>query len=316
LITCQFNLVGDTPGFWDVLVTNIDGQSGSLPGGFLVKSQLPVVTAITNITQVRGWTVIERVTGSNFLSGAVVRFVNSTAGPDIIATNVNVVSATQITCAFDLTGATAARRNVTVTNLYSDAGILANGFTVTGAAPTLSARAPASANRGWPVGVTLTGTGFQPGATVKLTRSGYSDIIATGVMVVSPTRITCTFNLFGTTAGAWNIIVTNADGQSSGTLTFSVNAPNPTFTSNAPATGARGAAPSLTITGTRFQPGATVTYTRAPTTITLTSVNVVSTTQITGTLVIPAGATTGQYSITITNTDGTTVTSNNRFTVT
>jgi len=316
LITCQFNLVGDTPGFWDVVITNTDGQSGNLPLGFLVKSPLPTVTAITNITQVRGWRVIERVTGTNFLSGAVVRFVNSTAGPDIIATDVIVVSATQITCIFDLTGSTAARRNVTVTNPYSDTGTLVNGFTVTGAAPTLSVRAPTSANRGWPVVVTLTGTGFQPGATVKLTRSGFSDIIATGVMVVSPTRITCTFDLLGVPSGTWNIVVTNADGQSSGTMTFTVNALTPTFTSNAPATGARGAAPGLTITGTRFQPGATVTYTRVPTTISLTNVNVVSPTQITGTLVIPAGATTGLYGITIMNTDSSTVTSVNRFTVT
>ncbi len=94
--------------------------------------------------------------------------------------------------------------------------------------------------------------------------------------VVSPTQITCTVNLLGITSGTWNIVVTNADGQSSGTLAFAVNAVTPTFTGNAPATGARGAAPALTITGTGFQPGATVTYTRAPTTITLTNVNVVS----------------------------------------
>jgi hypothetical protein len=316
LITCQFNLVGDTPGPWDVVITNSDGQSGNLPGALLVKSPLPTVTAITNITQVRGWTVIERVSGTNFLSGAVVRFVNSTAGPDIIATNVNVVSATQITCKFDLAGATAAKRSVTVTNPYSDTGTLANGFTVTGAAPVLSVRAPTSANRGWPVGLTLTGTGFQPGATVKLTRSGYSDIIATGVTAVSPTQITCTFNLLGATSGTWNIMVTNTDGQSSGTVTFTVNAVTPAFTSNAPATGARSAAPTITIIGTGFQPGATVTYTRAPTTISLTNINVISPTQITGTLVIPAGATTGLYSVTITNTDSSTVTSANKFTVT
>ena len=111
-------------------------------------------------------------------------------------------------------------------------------------------------------------------------------------------------------------MVTNTDGQSSGTMTFTVNAVTPTFTSNAPATGARGTAPVLTITGTGFQPGVTVSYTRAPTTITLTNVNVVSPTQITGTLIIPAGATTGLYSVTVTNTDSSTVTSASKFTVT
>jgi hypothetical protein len=317
LITCSISLPANaTPGLWNVVVINADGQSGNLPGAFLVKSPLPTVTVITNTTQVRGWTVIERITGTNFLPGAVVRFVNTTAGPDIIATNINVVSATQITCTFDLTGAMAARRNVTVTNLYSDTGTLVNGFTVTGAAPTLTVRNVTTGNRGWPVGVSLTGTGFQPGATVRLMRTGYSDIVATGVTVVSPTQITCIFNLLGVTQGTWNLMVTNVDGQSSGTMTFTVNSPTPTFTSNAPATGARGAAPGLTITGSGFQPGATVTYTRSPTTITLTNVNVISQTQITGTLVIPAGATTGLYNITITNTDNSTVTSANRFTVT
>ena len=190
LITCQFNLVGDTPGYWDAVITNTDGQSGNLPGGFLIKTPLPTATGITPSTQVRGWTVsITNLAGTNFLNGATVKLVNSSAGSDIIAANVNVVSSTQITCNFNLSGAPAGRRNVTVTNLYSDTGTLINGFTVTGAAPTLSARAPTSANKGWPAGVTLTGTGFQPGATVVLTRSGFSDITASGVTVVSPTQI-------------------------------------------------------------------------------------------------------------------------------
>jgi hypothetical protein len=36
-ITCQFDLTGKAPGAWDVIVTNPDTQSGSLPGGFAVK---------------------------------------------------------------------------------------------------------------------------------------------------------------------------------------------------------------------------------------------------------------------------------------
>jgi hypothetical protein len=319
LITCAISLPANaTPGLWNVVVTNADGQSGMLPAGFRVKTPTPTVTAITPNTQVRGWNVsITNLAGTNFRSGATARFVNTSAGPDIIATNVVVVSATRITCTFDLTGATAAPRNVTVANPDSDAGTLVNGFTITSNAPTLTARNVTSGNRGWPVGVTLTGTGFQPGATVQLTRTGYPDIIATGVTVVSPTQITCTFNLLGAASGTWNILVTNPDGKTSGTLTFAVNSPTPTISASAPATGVRGTSVSITsLTGTGFQPGALVDYYYGITRINLTNVTVISSTRISGTLDIPSSAPAGSYGVRIINTDGTTRSQTGRFTVT
>ena len=60
----------------------------------------------------------------------------------------------------------------------------------------------------------LIGTGFMSGATVKLTKTGSPDITATGVSVVSPTKISCTFALTGKEAGQWNVVVTNPDGTS------------------------------------------------------------------------------------------------------
>jgi len=70
----------------------------------------------------------------------------------------------------------------------------------------------------------LAGTGFQSGATVKLTKSGQSDIVATNVVVVSSTKITCTFDLTGKATGQWNVVVTNPNGESA-TLTngFTIN---------------------------------------------------------------------------------------------
>ncbi len=319
LITCSISLpAGATPGLWNVAVINADGQGGILPAGFRVKTPTPTVTAITPNTQVRGWKVnITNLAGTNFRSGAIVSLVNSSAGPDIIATNVVIVSATRITCTFDLAGATAAPRNVTVTNQYSDTGTFTNGFGVTSNAPTLTARNVSSGNRGWPVGVSLTGTGFQPGVTVRLTRAGYSDIIATGVTMVSPTQITCSFNLLGAAPGTWNILVTNPDGKTSGTLTFTVNSPTPTISTSTPATGVRGTSVSITsLTGTGFQPGALVDYYSGTTRINLTDVNVISGTRLSGTLNIPSGATAGSYGVRVINTDGTTGSRTGRFTVT
>jgi len=60
----------------------------------------------------------------------------------------------------------------------------------------------------------LAGANFLAGATVKLNRTGYTDIAGTSVTVVSPTQITCTFDLTNRVAGQWNVAVTNPDGQS------------------------------------------------------------------------------------------------------
>lgn len=321
MITGSLNLLTVTPGPWDVVVTNTDGQSGTLTEGFTVRNPTPTVTAITPGSGIRGWTVgITNLAGTNFRSGAVVKLVNISAGPDIVATNVVVVSANQITCTFDLTGATAARRNVTVTNPYSDTGVYRNGFSINN--PTLTARNPTSGNRGWPVNIiSLTGTGFLPGADVRLRRTGYSDIVATGVNVASPTSIDAgTFNLLDVQSGTWTIFVVNPDGGATNTMTFTVNSPAPTIPSSpafSPSSGARGTTGlAITAPGGNLQPGLAVELTRGATTITAYNVNVVSPTSVTFTIDIPAGATTGSYTARYTNTDGQTVTRSSRFTVT
>jgi len=115
-------------------------------------------------------------------------------------------------------------------------GVLIIGGMIAGAAasshvspPIILPITPASCLSTVPVSIIdLTGTGFQPGATVKLARAGSLDIPATATNVVSETRITCTLDLTGVPPGVWDVVVTNTDGQS-GTLTggFTVLSPAP-----------------------------------------------------------------------------------------
>ena len=63
----------------------------------------------------------------------------------------------------------------------------------------------------------LSGYNFQSGAIAKLTRDGEADIIGTDVNVENPGKITCNFDLTGSTPGIWNMVVTNPDAQNSGT---------------------------------------------------------------------------------------------------
>jgi PKD repeat protein len=90
---------------------------------------------------------------------------------------------------------------------------------------------PNSGTSGTVVSVTnLAGSGFLNGASVTLHRAGSTVIIASNVMVVSSTNITCDFDLTGAPAGggAWDVIVTNPSGPS-GTLSsaFSIVAAFP-----------------------------------------------------------------------------------------
>jgi len=57
----------------------------------------------------------------------------------------------------------------------------------------------------------LSGSGFQPGATVEL-RRGDMTLSAYNVQVVSDTRITCTCGFFGAEAGAYDVAVTSPGG--------------------------------------------------------------------------------------------------------
>jgi parallel beta-helix repeat protein len=63
--------------------------------------------------------------------------------------------------------------------------------------------------------VTISGAYFESGASVSLTKSGQTDIVATNVVVNSTSSISCTFDLTNVATGSWNIIVTNPDSKSS-----------------------------------------------------------------------------------------------------
>ena len=175
----------------------------------------PNVTGITpNSGTNNGSVNITNLAGTNFRSGASVKL--TMGGTDIPGTSVVVASSTRITCTFNLTNAATGQWNVVVTNADGQSGALNNGFTVRYPAPTVTGITPSSGNHGTTVSITnLAGTNFRSGATVKLTRSGYNDIPATSVVVVSSIKITCSFVLPSNAAtGRWNVVVTNPDNQS------------------------------------------------------------------------------------------------------
>jgi hypothetical protein len=102
-------------------------------------------------------------------------------------------------------------------------GALTNGvqiysLIITGSAdvaapvPLVSGVSPTSANTGTVV-LNVTGTNILLGATVKLTKSGQADIVATAIESLGD-MVKCRVDITGRASGLWNVVVVNPDGQS------------------------------------------------------------------------------------------------------
>jgi photosystem II stability/assembly factor-like uncharacterized protein len=88
----------------------------------------------------------------------------------------------------------------------------AGGYIVRTTAPYLYSISPSSAMNTGPVDIgELAGNGFQPGMEVKLVRGG-GEIPATDVVVRSPYRATCRFDLTGAAEGDWDVVAKNTNG--------------------------------------------------------------------------------------------------------
>jgi hypothetical protein len=266
----------------NVVVTNPDSQSGTLPSGYSYGNPAPTVSSIAPSSGPASGGTPVTITGTGFQTGATVS-LGGTA-----ATGVSVGSSTTITATTAAHAAGAV--NVVVTNPDSQSATLPNGYSYGNPAPTVSSIAPSSGPASGGTPVTITGTGFQTGATVSL-----GGTAATGVSVSSSTTITATTAAHA--AGAVNVVVTNPNSQS-GTLPsgYSYKNPAPTLSSIAPISGPASGGTAVTITGTGFQTGATVSLGGTA----ATGVSVASSTTITATTSAHAA---GAVNVVVTNPD-------------
>ncbi|MEZ4504240.1 MAG: IPT/TIG domain-containing protein, partial [Dehalococcoidia bacterium] len=274
-----------TAGPANVVVTNPDTLASTLVNGFTYLGPAPTANLVNpNNGPSSGGTAVT-ITGTDFVTGALVSFGGT------LATGVTVVNATTITATTP--AHTIGAVNVVVTNPDTQSSTLVNGFTYTAAAaPTVSAVAPSTGTTGGGTPVTIIGTGFVGGATVKFGANS-----ATSVVVTNSTTITAVTP--AGSAGTVAVTVTNPDTQN-GTLPSAYTyaaAAQPTITAVSPNTGPITGGTSITITGTNFLPGAAVEVGGTA----ATSVVVVSSTSITAKT--PSRSTTGAVSVKVTNTD-------------
>lgn len=177
--------------------------------------QTPTITSITPSTGEQNSSVqITNLTGTNFASGATV-VLNRAGYTNITATNISLVSSTRLTCTFNLNGVAAGTWNVGVINPSGKSALLNNAFTVTYPTPTIISITPNSGTKNSSVRITnLVGTHFQNGVSIVLNRTGYANVTATDVSLISSSRLNGTFNLNNVAVGTWNVGVINPSGKS------------------------------------------------------------------------------------------------------
>ena len=313
------------PGPYTVFVRNPGGGWISKAGAFTVTPPTPTVTGISPASAARGATGTCTVTGTNFVAGAEVAVKGGTGGTTTVyATGETVLSATQVRCTLAIpTNAYPGPYTVFVRNPGGGWISKAGAFTVTPPTPTVTGISPASAARGATGTCTVTGTNFVAGAevAVKGGTGGTTTVYATGETVLSATQVRCTLAIpTNAYPGPYTVFVRNpGGGWISKAGAFTVTPPTPTVTGISPASAARGATGTCTVTGTNFVAGAEVAVkggTGGTTTVYATGETVLSATQVRCTLAIPTNAYPGPYTVFVRNPGGGWISKAGAFTVT
>ncbi len=274
-----------------VTVTNgAPGGGTSTAQFFTVNNLAPTTRSLNPAVAAAGDPALSvRVTGSNFVSGSVVKWNGS-------ARTTSYESGSQVTAMLTpLDLATPGKCDVTVTNGAPGGGTSQPlTFTVQNPAPTVSSLSPTFATVGdAPLTVTIKGTNFVPGSTAKWSAAPRP------TSTVSSTQLITTLSTSDlTTAGKFDLVVTNAvpGGGTSAPLTFTVNNPVPTVSDINPKLATLGdPAPLLTVSGTGFTFGSTVNWGGSP-----RKTVYLSSTQLTAQLLAADFATPGTVSVTAT----------------
>jgi hypothetical protein len=239
-----------TLGAKSVVVTNTDAQPGTLAGAYTYRAAPTITSILPTGGALAGGTTIT-ITGTGFLTSPTIKIGGFTC------TSPTYVSATSATCITP--AASSGNAPVVITNSDSQPSTDVVSYTYRPAAyvnTVLPVKGPASGG----TLVTVTGTGFMTGATVRMVRvlPTAGTIACTPVTFVSSTTLTCT--TVAATAANYSVGVTNPDGQVAAPTSSFTLSPAPTVTSVVQNTGPIGGGTNVTITGTGFVAGAGVIF--------------------------------------------------------
>ncbi|MCU0225160.1 MAG: hypothetical protein MUF27_14075 [Acidobacteria bacterium] len=160
-----------------------DGSQATLPGAVIVAA-VPTVTGISDDTIAQGTSQAITISGSNFVPGTLVSVTPGEAGVFIPASSVTIVSESQITATLVSSDSSTLGTYSLVVTAPTPAGgapkscstyTFSNAITNV-AAPRIIRIDPSTVGAGMQeVNLTITGSGFQPGAQVFIGHGGSGD---------------------------------------------------------------------------------------------------------------------------------------------
>ena len=310
-ILCTFPLNTTPIGLYNLTIQNADGSSVTKTNAFTVNPAglTPMISGVTPGSGVNTGSVSLTITGTNFRPKATVTIANLSATKTVTG----MVTGNTTKATLPLTGLPFGLYNVTVSNTDGSSATSAKAFTVTNPAPVIAGISPKTGYTPGSIVVTITGSKFAPGAEISLANA----TTALPGLITSPgqTRIIGTFNLTTLASGSYNLTVTNPGGPNA-TKPFTISSPDtvPVIDTIIPDTGVNTGAVPVCISGANFRKGASVTITNG-TSGTTVSGTVTGNTTITCSLPLTS-LPFGRYTVTVRNSDGSTVTRENFFSVT
>ncbi|MEC7276813.1 MAG: IPT/TIG domain-containing protein [Bdellovibrionota bacterium] len=290
-ITC------DTPaksaGDYDVVITQLGSLTATEVNGFTYDPP-PTVDSVSPVFGPIGGGTTLTITGTGFIATP-----SSVMIAGVSCGTVTWNSATEITC---VTGAaaTAGDYDITVTNPDAQVGVGTSLYEYLDP-PSISNITPDNGAELASQAVTITGSEFF--APVTVTVGGQP---CTPVTFTDSSQVSCFTDASLTGTTAYDVVITNGDGQTDTLLGGYTAEAIPTIASVDPATGTQSGGTNVTITGTNFEAGATVYFGAqavSPTTLSATEITVLS----------PAGSP-GAVNIRVVNPTAQEVTSTNAFT--
>ena len=266
-------------------VTDSNGETGTSTQTVVVNAAPTVSSVSPRSGSTAGGTAVT-ISGTGFVPGAIVKFGTAAAS------SVTFVSATEL----QATAPAHAAGTVNVT-VHTGGGTsaVATADEYSYGAPTVSSVSPRSGSTAGGTAVTISGTGFVPGATVK-----FGTAAASSVTFVSATELNATAPAHA--AGTVDVTVSTPGGTSATSRLDQYAYGAPSVSAVNPTVGPTAGGNTVTITGTNFVAGATVDFGANAG----TSVDVESSTKLTA--VAPAGSY-GTVDVTVGTAGGTSATS-------
>lgn len=189
--------------------------------------------------------------------------------PDIIATNIRLISKNQITCTLDLTGKATGNWDLIIYNVGSitkkeKMASPPGTFTIVASAPIVTAIIPKMGLKNTLVSVSINGDNFKDGLKVFLSAPELNEITGTNIKVISETQISCDLDLNGATPGVYDVKVVNPDGQL-GILSnaFAVDSQSPVIKMIIPNRGTNDGPVTVTLSGDYFDEKASTKLTKS-----------------------------------------------------